>query len=245
MVVTTYEMVVSEGKNAGILSSRYRMLILDEAHKVKNDETQVSAACRRITRESCIFLTGTPVQNNLRECWSLLNCMQPDIFAKSDLFDDAFDANDMSNTNLELVDAVWKLMGLLVLRRKKNQVSLDLPPKRELRLLCPLSKQQNFWYKRILLMNAQVLSSIEEQAKSAGQEDAPGPTNKLSNLMMQLRKISNHPYLMPGVERDDQYTTAQDLSAASGKVSMLCVFVESLYDLQRTSSLYHSYLISY
>ena len=82
MLVTTYEMVVSEGKNTGILSTRYRMLILDEAHKVKNDATQVSNACRRITKESCVFLTGTPVQNNLKECWSLLNCMQPDVFSK-------------------------------------------------------------------------------------------------------------------------------------------------------------------
>ena len=55
VVVTTYEMVVSEGKNTGILSTRYRMLILDEAHKVKNDATQVSNACRRITKESCVF----------------------------------------------------------------------------------------------------------------------------------------------------------------------------------------------
>ena len=238
VVVTTYEMVVSEGKNTGILSSRYRMLVLDEAHKVKNDETQVSAACRRITRENCIFLTGTPVQNNLKECWSLLNCMQPDLFSKSDLFDDAFDANDMSVTNLELVNSVYKLMQLLVLRRRKAQVDLNLPPKREMRLLCPLSKQQTFWYKRVLLMNAQSLISSQYTTNttiadgSAASAPATAPsskgsaastpsTNKLSNLMMQLRKISNHPYLMTGVEREDQITTAQDLSAASGKLRML------------------------
>ena len=231
VVVTTYEMVVSEGKNAGILSVRYRMLVLDEAHKVKNDETQVSAACRRITRENCIFLTGTPVQNNLRECWSLLNCMQPDLFSKSDLFDDAFDPSDMTNTNLELIDNVHKLMQILVLRRKKSQVSLDLPPKREMRLLCPLSKQQTFWYKRILLMNAQALISSSyaptpgtgnndtttDKAAAAGAPNA----NKLSNLMMQLRKISNHPFLIPGAEREGQVTNAADLAASSGKLKML------------------------
>ena len=241
VVVTTYEMVVSEGKNTGILSVRYRMLILDEAHKVKNDETQVSAACRRITREMCVFLTGTPVQNNLRECWALLNCMQPDVFSKSELFDDAFDPNDMTHTNLELVDSVHALMQLLVLRRKKAQVDLELPPKRELRLLCPLSKQQTFWYKRILLMNAQSLISSTYQQPTTTQEEggdkndesqlmnkaaaaqaAQGPNvNKLSNLMMQLRKVSNHPYLMTGAEREDKVSTALDLAAASGKLKML------------------------
>eukprot|EP00605_Chrysophyceae_sp_TOSAG23-4_P000663 GSChrysophyteH1.ASY1.ANO1.745.1 assembled CDS len=184
-VVTTYEMVVSEGKNAGILSSRYRMLILDEAHKVKNDETQ----------------------NNLKECWSLLNCMASD-----------------------LVDAVFKLMKVLVLRRRKSDVNLNLPPKKELRLLCPMSKQQNFWYKRILLMNAQNLISAQKGAKKAKSSTAPphSSANKLNNLMMQLRKISNHPYLIPGVEREDKLTTAGDLSNSSGKLKMLDRLLQTL-----------------
>lgn len=127
VVVTTYEMVVSEGKNTGILSARYRMLVLDEAHKVKNDSTQVSNACRRITKESCVFLTGTPVQNNLKECWSLLNCMQPDVFSKSDLFDDAFDPNDMTATNMDMVDKV-RIYSIVYVIHDHTVLCLCHPP---------------------------------------------------------------------------------------------------------------------
>ena len=69
-----------------------------------------------------------------------------------------------------LVDSVHKILQLLVLRRKKIQVDLALPPKKEFRLLCPLSRQQTFWYKRILLMNAHVLltGTNEGQGNSNG-----------------------------------------------------------------------------
>ena len=99
--------------------------------------------------------------------------MQPDVFSKSDLFDDAFDPNDMTATNLDLVESVHKILQLLVLRRKKSQVDLALPPKKEFRLLCPLSKQQTFWYKRILLMNAHMLLTGASEDNASGGNDLP------------------------------------------------------------------------
>jgi SWI/SNF-related matrix-associated actin-dependent regulator of chromatin subfamily A member 5 len=232
VIVTTYDMLVSEGKQ-GIGNIRYRCLILDEAHKIKNDETIVSGACRRITRESCVFLTGTPVQNNLKECWSLLNCLQPDIITKSNLFNDAFDANDMSLINLGLVDSVWKLLKILVLRRRKVDVNLKLPPKRELRLMCPLSSQQIFWYKRILLSSAisQVTGVNDgnaefetkgDKTKIKIKETQPEKVPlKLNNLMMQLRKICNHPFLFPHVGKDPEFCSPEDYIESSGKLAML------------------------
>lgn len=234
VVVTTYEMLVSE-KSAGIASMRYRYLVLDEAHKVKNDVTNVSSACKRVTRELSLFLTGTPVQNNLRECWSMLNCMQPDIFSRSDMFDDAFDANDMGKTNMELVDSVWRLLQVLVLRRKKTDVDLRLPIKRELRVLCPLSPMQSFWYKRILIMNAHILATgtgeetdAKTGVKSAPASDSNSKKMKISNLLMQLRKISNHPFLFPQIEDMKEENTLEDYVQASGKLHMLQLLLETL-----------------
>ena len=213
VVVTTYEMLVSE-KSSGIANMRFRYVILDEAHKVKSDATLVSNACKRITRELTIMLTGTPLQNNLRECWCLLNNMQPDIFSKGELFDDAFDAADMARTDLKLVDSVWRLLKILVLRRKKQDVELSIPPKRELRLLCPLSEMQNFWYKRILVMSARYLNGGDNISTSARMA--------LANLMMQLRKVSNHPFLFPHIEdMNDDGNSLKDMLEASGKLSIL------------------------
>lgn len=232
VIVTTYDMLVSEGKQ-GIGNIRYRCLILDEAHKIKNDETIVSGACRRITREASVFLTGTPVQNNLKECWSLLNCLQPDIFTKSNLFNDSFDANDMTLTNLGLVDSVWKLLKILVLRRRKVDVNLKLPPKRELRLMCPLSSQQIFWYKRILLSSAiSQITGVNDgntEFETSGDKtkikiqdgQAEKAPLKLNNLMMQLRKICNHPFLFPNVGKDPEFCEPEDYIESSGKLAML------------------------
>jgi len=234
VVVTTYEMLVSE-KGSGIGSMRWRYLVLDEAHKVKNNEALVSSACRRVIRESSLFLTGTPIQNNLKEAWCLLNCLQPDIFAKSDLFDsDGFDASDLTRINFDLVNSVSRLLGMLVLRRKKTDVNIDLPPKQEIRLLVPLSSFQSFWYKRLLIMNAHLLANgvvkesefLEGGTSQKVTADSEGPSSsakkmKLANLMMQLRKMSNHPFLFNQIEDMKEENTLTDYRESSGKLAML------------------------
>ncbi|KNC76034.1 hypothetical protein SARC_11453, partial [Sphaeroforma arctica JP610] len=225
VVVTTYEVVAGEFRRgrSGLFSQRWRYVVVDEAHKVKNHESQISMACRTLTRNHTLFLTGTPLQNNLSECWALLHCMQPDIFQKADVFDNAFDASDVTTTDLALVDHVWQLLKLLVLRRRKKEIDLALPPKRELRLLCPLSEQQSFWYKRLLLAHAHHLASNGHDTEKAADEEGEGrePLPKLSNLMMQLRKVCIHPFLFKGAEPDAEDTTADELAAASGKLRMM------------------------
>eukprot|EP01134_Creolimax_fragrantissima_P000987 CFRG0987T1 len=239
VVVTTYDVVNSEfktGKGSGLFNIRYRYLVLDEAHKVKNDLTIIAHACRTVTRNHTLLLTGTPLQNNLRECWALLNNMQSDVFQRSDAFDNAFDAADMTSTNLNTVDEVWKLLKLLVLRRRKHEIDLALPPKRELRLMCPLSDMQNFWYKRLLLANAQKVVqngniSAPLRTVNAGEEqgqETNGISPKLANLMMQLRKVCNHPYLFKNVEEDSVNTTADDIAESSGKMKMLHRLLQTL-----------------
>lgn len=71
---------------------KWHYIIIDEAHKIKNEESQLSQLVRRLSNECKLLLTGTPLQNNLHELWSLLNFLLPEIFDSSDMFDNWFDS---------------------------------------------------------------------------------------------------------------------------------------------------------
>jgi SNF2 family DNA or RNA helicase len=69
----------------------WRYLVLDEGHKIKNDQTKICAALRCVSRGGVVLLTGTPLQNNLHELYVLLAFMYPDVFTTAEPFDSAFD----------------------------------------------------------------------------------------------------------------------------------------------------------
>jgi len=70
---------------------KWHYIVIDEAHKLKNDESQISKVIRKLETDRKLLLTGTPLQNNLKELWSLLNFLLPEIFDSSDLFDNWFE----------------------------------------------------------------------------------------------------------------------------------------------------------
>jgi SWI/SNF-related matrix-associated actin-dependent regulator of chromatin subfamily A member 5 len=103
-----------------------------------------------------LLLTGTPIQNNLHELYSLLNFLHPDIFRSSDLFDSCFniESNKTAKVDRELLLKVHGMLKPFMLRRIKSEVEKTVPPKVEKKILCPLTKVQTFWYKRYLLKDA-------------------------------------------------------------------------------------------
>ena len=81
----------------------FQYIIIDEAHKIKNEDSQTSKRIREIKSSYRLLLTGTPLQNNLHELWSLLNFLLPEIFQSSSDFDEWFDLkNDGSLTDAQL-----------------------------------------------------------------------------------------------------------------------------------------------
>ena len=75
------------------LKFKWEYIIVDEAHKIKNEESQISKRLRQLDSRYRLLLTGTPLQNNLHELWSLLNFLLPEIFSSADAFDEMFDLN--------------------------------------------------------------------------------------------------------------------------------------------------------
>merc|ERR1719198_1286508 len=90
--VTSYEMVIRE--QGAFRKFAWRYLIVDEAHRMKNEESKLSQILRSFTSHSRLLITGTPMQNNLHELWALLNFLLPDIFSSSEDFDEWFNITD-------------------------------------------------------------------------------------------------------------------------------------------------------
>ena len=236
VALTTYEMACNPSFSLALTQKVYwRCVILDEGHKVKNEETTAHQVLKRIHRQHTILLTGTPVQNNLHELYALLSFLHPDVFTSSEPFDRAFNLNTKEHkVDEKLLEKAHYLMRPFVLRRVKGEVEVSLPPKVETKIMCPLSAAQTFWYRRLLMRESNALQSLEAAAsekdkKLAGVagEDAKekssnggGDWRKLNSLLMQLRKCCNHPYLFsPDIH--DEGVTLEDIIEASGKLSVL------------------------
>lgn len=152
VVVTTYETFTSEQswfKTAFV----WRYCVLDEGHKVKNEKSEISRAVQGLNAEFRLLLTGTPLQNNLKEMWALLRWLYPDVFTEKtgEKFDEAFNLTK-GKVSTNFMDDARRLLELIMLRRMKNTpgVNLGLPPKEEIQLYVPLTPMQRFWYTRLL-----------------------------------------------------------------------------------------------
>ena len=234
VVVTTYEMAKVPSLASLWSRMHFNYLVLDEGHKIKNAESLISQGVRHIHCENKLILTGTPLQNNLVELWSLLNFLYPDIFTTTQPFADAFDIVHNSVDKEKLVEA-HALLDLFMIRRMKDEVEKLMPPKIETQVICPLSQTQVFWYKAILMKDLSLLARMTDkvQAQEAGngqdKQATPAATSQLNNLMMQLRKCCLHPFLFDGAELDIEAATLQDLIAASGKLATLDKLLRSLF----------------
>ncbi|KAL0088183.1 P-loop containing nucleoside triphosphate hydrolase protein [Phycomyces blakesleeanus] len=185
VIITTYEMASA---GADVLKGiPWRCGIFDEAHRLKNKQSKVLEVLKTFYLEHKVLLTGTPLQNNLDELYSLLNFLQPEIFSDEKLFFAEYGA-------LKTAAEVEKLQALLkpiMLRRFKEDVEKTIPVKEETVVEVELTNPQKKWYRAILEKNFSFL-------KRSGKSNKEVP--HLRNIMMQLRKCCVHPYLLEGAE---------------------------------------------
>jgi len=243
VIVTTYEMVKSMGSITRNLY--WRLLVLDEGHLIKNDASGRHHVLKKVRSASSVLLTGTPLQNNLKELWALLAFLNP-IFSDPTPFEDAFalGTHAHSSDSAALASA-HKLLSLFCLRRVKREVEVSLPPLIETRVQCPLSKLQTFWYRRLLMRDYKtLLAKVESDESGAGggagveaaMEDGQAPPaerngwRRLQALFMQLRKCCNHPYMFPDAEKHFDGSTGEDLIEVSGKLAVLDRLLKQLYE---------------
>merc|ERR1719506_3151093 len=203
--VTTYEMCNTEKKTLQKFAWKY--LVIDEAHRLKNDASMFSATVRSFDTANRLLLTGTPLQNNLHELWALLNFLLPDIFSSAEKFDEWFQIDSDSQKD-EAVHQLHKLLRPFLLRRVKAEVEKGLPPKKETILKIGMSEMQLKWYKNLMQKDIDAINGAGERSR-------------LLNIVMQLRKCCNHPYLFQGAEPGPPFTTDMHLVENAGKMMLL------------------------
>ncbi|XP_045393942.1 probable global transcription activator SNF2L1 isoform X4 [Lemur catta] len=205
--VTSYEIVIKE--KSVFKKFHWRYLVIDEAHRIKNEKSKLSEIVREFKSTNRLLLTGTPLQNNLHELWALLNFLLPDVFNSADDFDSWFDTKNCLGDQ-KLVERLHAVLKPFLLRRIKTDVEKSLPPKKEIKIYLGLSKMQREWYTKILMKDIDVLNSAGKMDKM-----------RLLNILMQLRKCCNHPYLFDGAEPGPPYTTDEHVVSNSGKMVVL------------------------
>eukprot|EP00736_Rhodelphis_marinus_P003951 Rmarinus@m.13559 len=217
VVLTTYDYVL-KGRNY-LKRIDWGYIIVDEGHRIKNASSKLAQEfATHYTARNRLLLTGTPLQNSLSELWALLNFLLPKIFNSCEDFEQWFSApfaaagTEKAEIDEEekmlIINRLHMILRPFLFRRLKSEVMDQLPEKREMILKCDLSGWQKLIYR---------------QLKSSGLKYHDVETGKvqsraLSNIVMQLRKACNHPYLfmdeIPEVPSDEIYR-------ASGKFEVL------------------------
>ena len=188
--ITTYRLVIQDSKV--FKRKKWKYLILDEAHLIKNWKSQRWQTLLNFNSKRRILLTGTPLQNDLMELWSLMHFLMPHIFQSHQEFKDWF-SNPISGmvegqekVNKEVVDRLHNVLRPFILRRLKRDVEKQLPMKHEHVIYCRLSKRQRNLYEDFI-------ASSETQATLASANFFG-----MISVIMQLRKVCNHPDLFEG-----------------------------------------------
>ena len=196
VLVTTYDTLI--GDFDVINTIPFRVSVVDEAHRLRNQKGKLLECMKEISAkgtlqygfQSRVLMSGTPLQNDLIELWTLLNFIEPFKFADLDQF--MVQYGNMANR--EQVEALQQQISPFMLRRVKEDVAKDIPNKEETVIDVELTSIQKQYYRAIFEHNHAFLNM------GATRANAP----KLMNIQMELRKVCNHPCLLDGVEHREQ-----------------------------------------
>lgn len=187
---------------ADLIARKWHYLILDEGHKIRNPETQVSKIIKKFQTPHKILITGSPMQNSLQELWSLFDFMRPGLLGTYNAFMEFFaqpitqggyaNASDLQEvTALEIAKALKNIITPYMLRRTKAEVQehIKLPEKNEQVLFCALTQEQRDLYMGSL-MSSTVRSILDKESRYGDPLRA-----RVLVALSTLRKICNHPDL--------------------------------------------------
>ena len=212
VVITTYTLI---RRSAWPVEVHWKMVVLDEAQAIKNAGSAQSKSVRKLKANGRIALTGTPVENQLGDLWSLFDFCVPGLLGTVKQFRDF--VKQMTKTqNSGAVSALRKLVRPYILRRMKTDPLIvpDLPDKTEVSVECGLSKKQAVLYEKLI-------ADVEKQLKKS---DGIQRKGLVLSMLMRLKQLCNHP---------DQFLDQSAFDPAeSGKFQSLLSVCEPICERQ-------------
>lgn len=178
--------------------------VLDEAQQIKNPDAKVTQACCAIKAECRLALTGTPIENRLLDLWTLFRFLMPGLLGARRRFENAIES-ESAEVRTSFKQRLRQQVAPFILRRQKDKVGKDLPPKVEMDLICPITDLQRQVYEQLL---ARGQDELGDDLQSAMQTQSMN----FFTLLTRLRQACCDPGLIPGVNAD---------LSQSGKVQML------------------------
>jgi DNA helicase INO80 len=204
VLITSYQLVVQDAQY--FQKMKWQYMILDEAQAIKSSQSSRWKSLLGFHCRNRLLLTGTPIQNNMQELWALLHFIMPSLFDSHDEFSDWFskdiESHAQSNTKLneDQLKRLHMILKPFMLRRVKKHVQKELGDKVELDVFCDLTYRQRAYYSS-LRNKISIMDLIEKAAMGDDQDSAT-----LMNLVMQFRKVCNHPDLFERAETTSPYS---------------------------------------
>ncbi|MFA6979303.1 MAG: SNF2-related protein [Ignavibacteriaceae bacterium] len=188
IVITSYPILL---RDISLFTGRnFNYIILDESQKIKNPTAKTAKVVRELKGEQRLCLTGTPVENNLNELWSQISFLNPGMLGSLTKFQEAFTKPIQKGNDDSAAESLRKTIYPFILRRTKDVVAKELPPKTEIIHYCEMEPQQekiyNLWRDAV---REEIIKEIEKNGiKKSGFKVLEG--------LLRLRQICNHPTLV-------------------------------------------------
>ncbi|KIJ17139.1 hypothetical protein PAXINDRAFT_130724 [Paxillus involutus ATCC 200175] len=234
IVITSYEVVRND--IASLEDINWLYCILDEGHVIKNAKTKLTKAVKAIQAQHRLILSGTPIQNNVLELWSLFDFLMPGFLGTETSFNERFSKPILSNRDGKAktgeaaalaLEALHKQVLPFLLRRLKEDVLHDLPPKIIQDYYCELSDIQKALYDDFSKSQAKTEAEGVIQSATSGQSGKESGQQHVFQTLQYLRKLCNHPSLV-------LKTNTEAVTAALAKIGCK---VDSLNNIQHAPKL--------
>jgi len=210
VLITSYQLLVSDEKY--FQRMRFEFMVLDEAQALKSSQSQRWKSLLGFNARNRLLLTGTPVQNNMNELWALLHFIMPTLFDNPEEFNEwfskdieanAYSEGGGSNLNEHQLKRLHMIIKPFMLRRVKKDVEMEMGDKIEVEVKCEMSARQKTMYSKI---RSNISMSDLIQSLKSGTGDKKMKLDHLMNLVMQFRKVCNHPEIFERKEVSSPYS---------------------------------------